>query len=114
MPIRMECDLPAADESFPCGDLLAFVSQAQAAGAHLNTQVEAVTAPQDDAIVIALRLELEAFPLPGQPSEVRLDRSDVAELLAVLEVIEEGEGDAQAHLATIRGLRQRLTKAVIG
>ncbi|ODU05880.1 MAG: hypothetical protein ABS81_06330 [Pseudonocardia sp. SCN 72-86] len=114
MSIRMECDLPYAGESFPFGDLAAFVQQAQTAGADPDTPVVAVTAPQDDAIVVALQVELEGFSLTDRPSDVRLDRGDVAETLAVFEAIEENEGDARMQLAAIRELRQRLTKLAIG
>lgn len=114
MAIRVECDVPAGDESFPFGDLFAFVEHARAAGAKPDTPILAVTAPQDDSIVVALRVELDLPPAPAHRSEVRLDGDDVAQLLAVFESIEANEGDARAELSAIQELRHRLTSRALG
>jgi hypothetical protein len=113
MSIRVEWDVPYAGESVPFGDLASFVARAGALGAEPNTPVLAATAPQDDSSIIAFRVELdEASPIDRQPV-VCLDRSDVVEAIAVLEAIEDNEGDARLQLAAVRELRQRLTKLAI-
>jgi hypothetical protein len=52
-----------------------------------------LTAPQDDSIITG--------------------EGEVAEAVAVLEAIEDNEGDARMQLAAIRGLRQRLIKLAV-
>jgi hypothetical protein len=63
--------------------------------------------------MVAFRVELdEAAAIDRQPV-VCLERSDVVEALAVLEAIEDNEGDARMQLAAVRELRQRLTKIAV-
>jgi len=113
MSIRIEWDLPYAGESATFGDLASFVARAGALGAEANTPVLAATAPQDDSIMVAFRVELdEAAAIDRQPV-VCLERSDVVEALALLEAIEDNEGDARMQLAAVRELRQRLTKIAV-
>jgi hypothetical protein len=89
MSIRIEWDVPYAGESVPFGDLASFVARAGALGGGADTPVLATTAPRDDSIIT------------------------VAEAVAVLEAIEDNEGDARMQLVAIRELRQRLTKLAI-
>ena len=113
MSIRMEWDVPYAGETVPFGDLASFVARAGALGAEANTPVLAATALQDDSVIVAFRVELdEASHIDRQPV-VCLDRSDVVEAVAVLEAIEDNEGDARMQLDAVRELRQRLTKLAI-
>jgi hypothetical protein len=113
MSIGVEWDVPYAGESVPFGDLASFVARAGALGAEPNTPVLAATALQDDSVIVAFRVELdEASPIDRQPV-VCLDRSDVVEAVAVLEAIEDNEGDARTQLAAVRELRQRMTKLAI-
>jgi hypothetical protein len=113
MSIRIEWDAPDPSESVPFGDLVTFVERAHALGAEANTPVLAATAPQDDLVITAFRVELDAASAADRPSFVCLDRSDVADAIAVLEAIEDNEGDARMQLAAVRELRQRLTKLAI-
>ena len=114
MSIRMEWDVPDAGETVPFGDLASFVARAGALGAGPDTPVLAATAPQDDSIVVFFRLELdEASPLTDRSSVVWVDRSDIVEAVALLEAIEDNDGDARMQLDAVRELRQRLTKLAI-
>ena len=113
MSIRIEWDVPNASESVPFGDLASFVARAGALGASADTQVLATTTPQDDSISVAFRVELDEVTPTDRPPVVCLERSDVAEAVAVLEAIEDNEGDARTQLAAVRELRQRLTKLAI-
>jgi hypothetical protein len=58
-------------------------------------------------------LSSRRFTPTDRPPVVCLERSDVAEAVAVLEAIEDNEGDARMQLAAVRELRQRLTKLAI-
>lgn len=113
MSIRIEWDPPLPGESVPLGDLASFVERAHALGAEAATPVLAATAPQDDLIIAAFRVELDAASPTDRPSIVCLDRSDVTEAIAMLEAIEDNEGDARMQLAAVRELRQRLTKLAV-
>jgi hypothetical protein len=113
MSIRMEWDVPYAGESVPFGDLASFVARAGALGAEADTPILATTAPQDDSIIVAFRVELDEASLMDRPPIVCLERSDVVEALGVLEAIEDNEGDARVQLAAVRELRQRLTKLAV-
>lgn len=112
--IRMEWDVPYPGEKFPFGDLASFVERAQAAGVDAGDDVLAVAADQDDSIMVAFRVEVDDDASPtDRPSVVCLARSDVAHAIAVLEAIEDNEGDARMQLAAVHELRQRLTKLAI-
>ena len=113
MSIRIEWDVPYAGESVPFGDLASFVARAGVLGAGADTPVLATTTPQDDSIVVAFRVELDEVTPTDRPPVVCLERTDVAEAVAVLEAIEDNEGDARMQLAAVRELRQRLTKLAI-
>jgi hypothetical protein len=113
MSIRIEWDVPYAGESVPFGDLTSFVARAGALGAGADTAVLATTAPQDDSIVVAFRVELDEVTPTDRPPVVCLERGEVAELVAVLEAIEDNDGDARMQLEAVRELRQRLTKLAI-
>jgi len=113
MPIRIEWDPPLPGESIPLGDLASFVERAHALGAEADTPVLAATAPRDDLMIAAFRVELDAASPTGRPPVVCLDRSDVIEAIAVLEAIEDNEGDARMQLAAVREPRQRVTKLAI-
>jgi hypothetical protein len=97
--IRVEWDVPYAGELVPFGDLASFVARAGALGAEADSPVLAVTAPQDDSIIGALRVKLDVGSPTDRPSVVCLDRSAVAEIVSVLEAIEDNEGDARCNLA---------------
>ena len=109
----MEWDVPYAGESVPFGDLTSFVARAGTLGAEADTPVLATTADQDDSMIVAFRVELDEVAPTDRPPAVCLDRNEVAEAVAVLEAIEDNEGDARIQLAAIRDLRQRLTKLAI-
>jgi hypothetical protein len=111
--IRIEWDPPYPGESVPFGDLASFVERAYALGAQADTPVLAATAPKDDLIIAAFRVELDAASATDRPPIVCLERSDVADAIAMLEAIEDNEGDARMQLAAVRQLRQRLTKLAI-
>jgi hypothetical protein len=113
MSIRIEWDVPYGGESVSFGDLAAFVARAGALGAGADTPVLAATAPQDDSMITAFRVELDEASPTDRPPVVCLERSEVAEAIAVLEAIEANEGDARMQLAAVRELRQRLTKLAI-
>jgi len=113
MSIRIEWDVPFAGDSVPFGDLASFVARAGALGAGADTPVVAATAPQDDSTLVAFRVELDEVTSTDRPPVVCLERSDVAEAVAVLEAVEDNEGDARMQLAAIREFRQRLTKLAI-
>jgi hypothetical protein len=109
----MEWDVPYPGDKFPFGDLASFVERAQALGADADTEVLATTVDNDDSIMEAFRIELDEASAPDRSSVVCLDRSEVADAVAVLEAIEDNEGDARMQLAAVRELRQRLTKLPI-
>ena len=92
MSIRVEWDVPYAGESVPFGGLASFVALAGVHGADPDTPVLA----------------------NGTPGwfDYRWRRR-IAEAVAVLEAIEDNEGDARMQLAAIRGIRQRLTKLAV-
>jgi hypothetical protein len=113
MSIRIEWDPPLPGESIPLGDLASFVERAHALGAEADTPVLAATAPQDDLVITAFRVELDAASPTDRPPIVCLDRSDVVDAIGVLEAIEDNEGDARMQLAAVRELRQLLTKLAI-
>jgi hypothetical protein len=113
MSICIEWDVPYAGESVPFGDLASFVARAGALGAGADTPVLATPATQDDSTVVAFSVELDEVTPTDWPPVVCLERSEVAEAVAVLEVIEDNEGDARMQLAAVRELRQRLTKLAI-
>jgi hypothetical protein len=113
MSIRVEWDVPYGGESAPFGDLVAFVERSQALGADPDTPVLAVTAPQDDGIGVAFRVDLEVDASAARPSVVSVPRSEVVEAIGVLEAIEDNEGDARMQLAAVRELRQLLTKLAV-
>lgn len=110
MAIRMEYDFPAPGDAMPLGDLVTFLQHAEAAGATTDTPVVAATTDLDDAIVVALRVELDG-PTDGTTARavVGLDRQDLVDAVALLEAVEDNDGDARAQLAELRDLRQRLT-----
>ena len=111
--MRIEWDVPNASESVPFGDLASFVARAGALGAGADTPVVATSAPQDDSSIVAFRVELDKVTPTDRPPVVCLERSEVGELVAVLEAIEDNEGDARKQLDAVRELRQRLTKLAI-
>jgi hypothetical protein len=113
MSIRIEWDVPYPGESVPFGDLASFVARAGALGAEADTDVLAVAADRDESIIVAFRVELDEVTPTDRPPVVCLERSEVAEAVAVLEAIEDNEGDARMQLASVRELRQRLTKLAI-
>lgn len=114
MSIRIEWDVPLPGEKFSFGDLTSFVERAQAAGVGASDDVLAVAVDQDDSMTGAFRVEVDDdAPPTDRPSVVCLERSDVAQGVAVLEAIEDNEGDARMQLAAVRELRQRLTKLAI-
>ena len=113
MSIRMEWDVPYAGETVPFGDLASFVARAGALGAGPNTPVLAAPALQDESVIVGFRLELDEASPMDRPAVVCLERSDVVDALAVLEAIEDNEGDARMQLDAVRELRQRLTKLAI-
>jgi hypothetical protein len=109
MSIRMEWDVPYPGEKFPFGDLAAFVERAQVLGADADTEVTATTVDNNDTIMAAFRVELDET----SPTDRRLvwpDRNELADAVAVLEAIEDNEGDARVQLAAVRRIGQRLTK----
>jgi hypothetical protein len=112
MSIRIEWDVPHAGESVPFGDLQTFVERARSAGADPDTLVVVAT-PQDDSLISAFQVEVDGSSPADRPSAICLVRSDIVEAIAVLEAIEDNEGDARMQLAAVRELRQRLTKLAI-
>lgn len=110
MSIRVEWDVPYPGETFPIGDLASFVQRVQALGAEPETEVLATAADNDNAIMVAFRVELDEASPNRRSSVICLERTEVADAVAVLEAIEDNEGDARLQLAAVRELRQRLTK----
>ena len=108
--MRLECDFPYPGESFPLGELVSFIEQAQAGGAAPDAPVHAVLADNDDTMVVALRVELDPPVHPAErPSQVRLSVEEVTHAIDVLEAIEDNDGDARVNLAAVRELRRLLT-----
>jgi hypothetical protein len=112
MTSRVEIDLPNGNDSLRFGELANFVEHARNAGATPDTAVMGVGPDQDPDMLIALRVELDDSP--GHAADLRIARQDVKELITVLTAIDDNEGDARNHLATVRELRHRLTDVVIG
>src|SRR5215212_1970942 len=102
MSIRIEWDVPNASESVPFGDLASFVARAGALGAGADTPVLATAALQDDSAIVAFRVELDEVTPTDRPPVVCLERGEVAELVGVLEAIEDNEGDARVQLDAVR------------
>lgn len=111
MALRIEWDVPYAGETVSFGHLASFVERAASCGAGDDTALFVVPVDRDDSIISAFRVDIEVDTEPrGRSLLIGLDRSDVVDAVAVLEAIEDNEGDARMQLAAVRELRQKLTK----
>jgi len=111
MPAHLEIDLPSPEATVPFAEVAAFVDHARHAGVADDAPVFGIAPVQDTDMLIALRIEL---PQGGQlPDDVRVPRGDFLALLDVADAIEANDGDAREHLAALRDLRQRLTRAAL-
>ena len=109
--------MPFGGESLPFGDLAAFVHQAESGGAIAASEALAVLVPNDDTIIDCLQGEIDDSRSDSRSDAaapfIRLDATEVAEAIDILEAIEENEGDARMQLSAVRELRRRLTRLAI-
>lgn len=116
VPIRMELEMPAAGDSLSFAELREFVGAVEAAhnGHDEDLPVEAVAPIQDDAMIVALRVELDVTTGTSRTSAVRLDRQTLAQLIEVLQGIADTEGDARGLLGKLSELRRELVDIGVG
>jgi len=65
-------------------------------------------------MTVARRVQLEALSGKSRPSEVRLDRLTLAQLIEILRGIVEDDGDARRWLDEIREVHQELVDLGLG